>query len=339
MLSFRAPNLSGTSVQYSPFLDNRLVLGTAANFGIVGNGKVFSLDIMNDGKLVVQSSFDTQDSVLGVAFSEVHESHVCVACGDGSVQLFDTTRARHPLVIMREHLQEVSSVNWSSLEKHQFCTSSWDGTIRLWTADGRPLQVLGTPLAPSGGPRTSAAAPMNTVPQQNVVYEAKYSPHTPGLIGSAHAQGEVVAHDARSAAAVTRIRMPPGSGECLTMDWNKYRPHTVASAGSDGAIRVWDLRQPNSMLNELTGHELAVKSVKWSPHTAEHLLSASFDMTAKVWTDSPARAPPVGPRGLIGDFTSHREFVTACDWSLWGQPGWVATTSFDSNLFIWRAIK
>lgn len=319
MLNFRAPNLCGTSVQYSPFLDNRVVLGTAQNFGIVGNGKVFSLDVLGNGQIVVQNSFDTQDSVLSIACSEVNENHFAVACGDGSVQLFDTVVGQHPLFIRREHAREVSSINWNNIDKKLFCTASWDSTIRIWHADGTPVQTL------KGG-----AA---------VIHEAKFSPRVPGLIAGAHAAEGMMLHDMRTRAPAARVAMPPGSGECMTVDWNKYKPNTVASAGSDGVIRIWDVRRTQVPTNELRGHEIAVKSVKWSPHSPQHLLSASYDMTAKVWIDDESRVVPSGtPRGLIGQFTRHTEFVTDCDWSLWGQPGWVATTSFDSNLFLWKAI-
>jgi peroxin-7 len=51
-------------VSYSPFFDNRLALATAANFGLAGNGRLYILDIDNDGTIKPIRSFDTQDGFL-----------------------------------------------------------------------------------------------------------------------------------------------------------------------------------------------------------------------------------------------------------------------------------
>lgn len=92
-----------------------------------------------------------------------------------------------------------------------------------------------------------------------------------------------------------------GGLEALSCDWNKYKPNVVASAGTDKAIRIWDLRmiakldnpvpgQPlpayhlrgPTPLNELLGHEFAVRKVVWSPHLGQELLLTSYDMTSSV---------------------------------------------------------
>lgn len=69
----------------------------------------------------------------------------------------------------------------------------------------------------------------------------------------------------------------------------------LASAGTDKTIRVWDCRmvktgggQEETMVGgtcemELLGHEYAVRKVQWSPHRADVLSSASYDMTCRVY--------------------------------------------------------
>ena len=79
------------------------------------------------------------------------------------------------------------------------------------------------------------------------------------------------------------------------MDWNKYRPFLLATAGVDKAIKVWDCRMvklgadaaQNPAVGgvcetHLAGHEYAVRKVQWSPHRADVLASASYDMTCRV---------------------------------------------------------
>ena len=93
----------------------------------------------------------------------------------------------------------------------------------------------------------------------------------------------------------------------LTLDWNRYRPLVLAAAGTDKALRVWDSRMPKvsgpvlgpgieprpvqgpeSTLiggvreTDLLGHKYAVRKVQWSPHRADVLASASYDMTCRM---------------------------------------------------------
>ena len=92
--------------------------------------------------------------------------------------------------------------------------------------------------------------------------------------------------------------MPASGGEVLSLDWNKYRPFVLASAGVDKVLRVWDCRmvkldRPSNASsesaavggaceNQLLGHEYAVRKVQWSPHRADIIASASYDMTCRM---------------------------------------------------------
>ena len=95
--------------------------------------------------------------------------------------------------------------------------------------------------------------------------------------------------------AAPALTVPASGGEVLTLDWNKYRPWLLASAGVDKAIKVWDCRMvklgPDAAQNpavggaceaHLAGHEYAVRKVQWSPHRADVIASASYDMTCRV---------------------------------------------------------
>lgn len=75
--------------------------------------------------------FDTQDSLYDLAWSETHENQVLVAAGDGSVKLFDIGIDEFPIQSWKEHMREVFAVHWNLVSKDTFCSSSWDGTIRV----------------------------------------------------------------------------------------------------------------------------------------------------------------------------------------------------------------
>lgn len=108
----------------------------------------------------------------------------------------------------------------------------------------------------------------------------------PAFLPSAHAT-------AVHAAALT---VPASGTEILSLDWNKYRPFVLASAGVDKVVKVWDCRMVKLGADaaagqpgvggiceaQMVGHEWAVRKVQWSPHRPDLLASASYDMTCRV---------------------------------------------------------
>lgn len=92
----------------------------------------------------------------------------------------------------------------------------------------------------------------------------------------------------------------------------------------------------------LPGHGYAVRKLAWSPHLSDVLLSASYDMTCKVWSDGSssdqgAIPSPIGPMPgrELGTMVRHTEFVTGVDWCLFGSEGWCASVGWDERLLVW----
>jgi peroxin-7 len=120
--------------------------------------------------------------------------------------------------------------------------------------------------------------------------------------------------------------------EALTHDWNKYRSTVVATGGVDRIIRTFDIRQPKGPLQLLQGHSYAVRKLAWSPHLPDLLLSASYDMTCRVWSDG---GDAGGGGREMGQMDVHTEFATGVDWCLFGSEGWAASCGWDSRVCIW----
>ena len=49
MLEFRTARFNPYAVKYSPYFDNRVAVASSANYGIVGNGKLFALALTAAG--------------------------------------------------------------------------------------------------------------------------------------------------------------------------------------------------------------------------------------------------------------------------------------------------
>ena len=75
--------------------------------------------------------YNTTDSLYDTAWSESHENHILAACGDGSIKMYDLNLNDYPVQTFHEHKREVYSVSYNMVSKDLFCSSSWDGTIKL----------------------------------------------------------------------------------------------------------------------------------------------------------------------------------------------------------------
>lgn len=358
MLQYRIPGYSGFAAKYSSFYDNKIAVAASANYGLAGNGKLLILSIQPNGSITADVQFDTQDGLFDLAWSETHANQVVTANGDGSVKLFDAKVGKYPVAMWHEHPKEVFSVNWNLVNKQNFITLSWDGTIKLWTpALKKSLITLssgsGSQLKPSLVPnsKTGPAQPVN----EACVYQAKFSPHDPNLIASVTASSRLQIWDIRSQRPLQLDIIAHNGLEALGLDFNKYRSSVLATSGVDKSVRIWDLRMISNPFpgvsdggatpqNELMGHQFAVRNVVWSPHNGSELLSCSYDMTARIWhdtTDPKANySRRINHSGSCSKvFNNHTEFVIGGDWSLWGEPGWVVTTGWDEMVYIWNAYK
>ncbi|KAI9857823.1 MAG: peroxisomal targeting signal 2 receptor [Vezdaea acicularis] len=284
MLEYRTTGFNNCGVQYSPFIDSRIAVASAANFGLVGNGRLYILNLTPEG-IVPEKWFDTQDSLFSLSWSEAHSNQLVTASGDGSVKLFDTGLDQFPVANWHEHKREVFCVHWNLVSKDTFLSSSWDGTIKIYNPE--------------------RAESLLTLPTHSCTYSALFSPHSPSLLSAVSSDSYLRVYDLRTPASASNhltltipIHSPslkpaplqPGTpsipthapSEALTHDWNKYRSGIVATAGVDRLIRTFDIRAPQQgPLAILSGHEYAVRKLAWSPHLPDLLLSASYDMTSK----------------------------------------------------------
>jgi len=56
MLEFRTPGFNPYAVKYSPYYDNKVAVASAANFGIAGNGKLFVLNLTDQGVISLEKT-------------------------------------------------------------------------------------------------------------------------------------------------------------------------------------------------------------------------------------------------------------------------------------------
>ncbi|KAI8907395.1 WD40-repeat-containing domain protein, partial [Gorgonomyces haynaldii] len=284
-------------VEFSPFFPDLFACASCANYGIVGNGKLW---VWRNNML--DRTFDTQDGLFDLTWSEQHEHHLATSSGDGSIKLWDVTLQQHPTKHWHEHAREVFSVDWNLVRKDQFVSGSWDNTIKLWRPEAN--QSL-----------------MTFQEHKGCVYQTIWSPHLADVFASASGDHSVKVWDCRQPQSVQSF--VAHNNEVLALDWNKYKRDCIVTGSVDNTIKVWDLKFPGKPLNVLPGHEYAVRRLKCSPHAGNLIASVSYDMSLRLWNlDNPFQ-----PR----IYNDHTEFVFGVDFSLF-HPGQIATCSWDESV-------
>jgi len=233
--------------------------------------------------------------------------------------------------------------------KTRFLSSSWDGCVKIFEQE-REDSIL-------------------VLPTGTCTYSAQWSPHEDGVVSAVGSDGIFRLFDLRTPASAQNhlvmsvpistapraAGVPPPmkngeSVEALTHDWNKYRSSVVAVGGVDRMIRTFDVRNAGQgPIAVLPGHEYAVRRLAWSPHLPDLLLSASYDMSCRVWTDGSAVGVnnnsmaqqqwqdmmAFGGGKELGRMDRHTEFATGVDWCLFGAEGWCASTAWDERVLVW----
>ncbi|XP_014389409.1 PREDICTED: peroxisomal biogenesis factor 7, partial [Myotis brandtii] len=275
----------------------------------IGCGTLLILD-QDESGLRIFRSFDWNDGLFDVTWSENNE-HVLVTCsGDGSLQLWDTAKPTGPLQVYKEHTQEVYSVDWSQTRgEHLVVSGSWDQTVKLWDPN------VGKSLCTFRG-------------HESVIYSTIWSPHIPGCFASASGDQTLRIWDVK--AAGVRIVVPAHQAEVLSCDWCKYNENLLVTGAVDCSLRGWDLRNVRQPVFELLGHTYAIRRVKFSPFHSSVLASCSYDFTVRFWNFSK-------PDPLLEIVDHHTEFTCGLDLSL-QSPTQVADCAWDETIKIYDPI-
>ena len=215
--------------------------------------------------------------------------------------LHDALAAQREILVLRGHEAEVTSAEFSA-DGTRIVTGSYDGTTRVWLADGsgEPLVLLG---------------------HEGSVISAGFSPDGTRIVS---ASGDNTA----------RVWMADGSGEPLVLLGHEaevgsagFSPDgtRIVTASDDSTARVW-MADGSGAPVVLRGHENVVWSAGFSPD-GTRIVTASEDSTARVWL-ADGSGEPVVLRG-------HENGVWSAGFSPDGTR--IVTASWDGTARVWLA--
>ncbi|WFD32308.1 hypothetical protein MSPP1_003353 [Malassezia sp. CBS 17886] len=141
--------------------------------------------------------------------------------------------------------------------------------------------------------------------------------------------GALVARDSRTSslrAAVVALKDAHGA-EILDV---KFAPdgQTIAAAGTDQTISLWETLGENRNIGQLQGHRRAVTCVAWLPPTGErYLVSGSADTTLAVWNTATGEK--------VRRWRGHKGIVNSVACARSGPRALVASASDDGHVLLW----
>ncbi|GFR15632.1 peroxisomal targeting signal 2 receptor [Trichonephila clavata] len=284
--SFSTGEFHGYNVQYSPFRKNVLACASSQNYGIAGTGRLFVLEISSSKQVNVITTRDYTDGLFDLSWSEINPQVIVTSCGDGSIQIWDLNFSPAPVANYNIHNQEVYSVEWNPQNCYPYILSaSWDKTVKMW--DPYAAKLISS-----------------FVDHTDQVYEACWSPDRFQTFSSVSGDRTLRVWDFRSRGATSSF---PHETEVLCCDWSKSDPDIIATGTTDGRIFEWDVRKMRDPLFVLSGHEYAIRQLKFSPFERGRLASVSYDFTTRFWNWNVPHALEV--------HKEHSEFVYGLDFS------------------------
>jgi WD40 repeat protein/tetratricopeptide (TPR) repeat protein len=237
----------------------------------------------------------------GTSFPQSHR-----ALGDHCIKIWDGRTGKEVLAVrtakpgMINH--RVTAVAWSP-DGRRLATvnEGWNLCIRVWDTDsGKEVATL-----PADGGWT--------------ISSLSWGPH--GLLASA---GETRLWVWDVKAGRLAAELTGHAGTVLSVSWSPDG-NTLASGGTDGAVRLWD-RSTWQQKAVLSGHTGPVAALAWNPD-GSRLATGSDDHTVKVW-DPESSQETLTLRG-------HNQKVRTVAWSPDGNR--LAAGGFDGKVHIWDA--
>lgn len=186
------------------------------------------------------------------------------------------------------HRYGVSGVSWWPFDSGMFISSSFDGTLKVWDSNA------------------TEEGEVYAFDLEHRVYTfdiSKTGQHS--LIATATQSPLIRLLDLRTTSS-SHTLSGHKIGSVQSVKWSPTKPHLLASGGSDGSLRLWDIRRADSCISSLDlnqshpertadktylttapfadrrAHRAAINGLEWLPN-GEYLISAGCDEAIRLW--------------------------------------------------------
>ena len=281
-------NFDGTSCNFSYISPDILGGSFSENFGIVGKGKIVLLKYeINLLKPFKEIYFEK--GIKCFKFDRINNNVIHAGDVEGKLITINCNynNIKDDIFVNKIFQGEITSLNIGKISKNLLLSTSTDNSAKLIDLNNNKLLLNIQNYSKKGFTYNS------------IDYK------TPNLISLSTNDGNPI----------------------LSIDFNHYNA-SFAIGQSNGIIEIYDLRNDKNIpVSTLTGHQLAIKELKFSPFKENILCSCGYDMNINLW-DIQYSIP-------IKSYNHHTEFVTGIDFSNFNQ-NILSSISFDKSLDIFN---
>jgi WD40 repeat protein len=286
---------------------------------LMRSGKIWSLDISPDGRYVACGNasgllriYDTQTLRLlhiltgfNSTINSIHwnpEGKKIIASGaheDPRVMLWDFTNESR--IIIDDHKRQVRSVKWSPKGTH-FASSSHDGTIRIWTPEGKFVTLF---KGANGGcvgidwlnedtlaascwdntirtytiSRSDSLLIENGTHRRKAVLSVDWHPNGELLATGDYGNNEDTIHAVKiwTKKGTLKATMQSHQKEVRSLSWNKEG--TILASGGK-TVRLWNAE--GELIKVFEKNESPVWSLDWNMNGSQ-IVSGHNDGKIRIW--------------------------------------------------------
>ena len=245
-----------------------------------------------------------------------------------------------PQFRLKGHTDGGYGIAWNPLNAGLLASASADGSICLWDIKEAATEVaaLHTFRGHTGG-----------------VEDVDWSRHHASMFGTVGGDGRMLIWDLRDSGAASGSDSSVATGKPRfdTLAHNEdtnciaFNPHNetlVATGGSDGVVKLWDLRNLSQSMHECIGHKEGVYQLSWSPFEEAVLASSGEDRRVIIWDtrrigqeQDPEDAED-GPPELLFVHGGHTAKVFDFSWNQ--NYHWcMASVAEDNVLQVWQVVS
>ena len=298
-------NFDGTSCNFSYLSPNIIGGSFSENFGIVGKGKIVLLKYDNINLKPFKEMY-FEKGITCFKFNRINDNIIHVGDVEGKLITINyNNQIKEEIFSNKIYQAEITSLNIGKISNNLLLSTSLDNSSKIIDLNNNKIVLNIQNYSKKGFTSNS------------IDYK------TPNIISLSTNDGTVLLFDIKN--CVKPIKCLISNNPILSMDFNPFNA-TFAVGESNGIINIYDLRNDKNIpISTLTGHQLAVKEIKFSPFQQNLLCSCGFDMNINLW-DVQYSLP-------IKCYKHHTEFVTGIDFSNYNQ-NIISSISFDKTLDI-----
>lgn len=329
-----------SSVEHQNLIHSVAWSATGAQIAAASADGLLRVWAVNDGAQLAK--FDQHSSAVRAVSWSPDRRYVASGSDDTAVRIWHADGGQLQAVLTG-HSAGIRTLAWSP-HGSRLASGAADATIRIWDAvEGRELShffvggesVKSICWSPDGTKLVVACQEDHSsavwdVARKNKIIDldtpSQFARHHRAISVAWSPDGETIAVGCIN--GVIRIHKASGGGrmhdlkydddggrypglsriEVTALTWSPDS-HRLASAASDGTVRIWSIGS-NGASTILSGHEHVVNSVAWSP-TGDRLVTGGDDRTVRIWNIEEKREI------AVFECVSGSSMVRACNGHFW----------------------